>query len=717
LAALPAGATAAQSISGTVTRGGVPVSGVTVTAFIPQAGSSGAPWPTFSAVTGVDGRYTIALPYADWFRVSFTPPGSPNVYYHPGGTDYEHAEYVQVASGAAVTGIDDALPVGDAIEGTVTDASGPLADTDVWLIDDQGRSVDRGRTGSDGRYHLGPDAPGAYRVRFDPPGDRAPQYASGRRALTQADPVTIAAGRTTTGVDAAILRGGHITGTVMDVDGLPVAGATVRTLARADDPFDRVTTDVVTDAEGHYTVTGLGGDPYYVLFQPPDGRNLVEGFANGRATADLADPITVPDEGTTSGVDAVLHHGGRLTGRVTDDHGTAVPDVDVEADVPGGGDTWTSSTDADGNYVFGNLPSGDYTVVFYPRAATDLANQYYADHTVRADADRVTVTVDHLTSGVDVRLHPTQLGRISGTVFAPGGIPLAGEVVSVASLDEPWWFGDSDHTDANGHYVFHGLTPGRYTVSFAGTSLLDAQSFDGRTSGQTPTPVVVGAGQNRSGVDARMTGPSYTTAIAGTVRDGRGAPRAGARVEIYNEDGFIVGRTSTGTTGAYRVTLRPGGYRVWFALPGATGVWYRDPGSVETSKVVRVGSSVFRLDLGSSPAGPPVARPMTVGVAGPADRRGRVPLRLHCPGPAACRGSLTLTATESNRPRRIGRTTFTVGPARSDRRRLTLNATGRRLLARRAGRLRSSATVIPDGEASRSAGTITIRRSVPPRPR
>jgi inosine-uridine nucleoside N-ribohydrolase len=97
------------------------------------------------------------------------------------------------------------LPPGQ-IRGTVVDASTKqaIAGAAVQAYDSTGRLVASTQTASDGKYTLSALAAGSYKLRFIPAGNHLPQFYNGKSTLATADPVSVTAASTSTGVNAAL---------------------------------------------------------------------------------------------------------------------------------------------------------------------------------------------------------------------------------------------------------------------------------------------------------------------------------------------------------------------------------------------------------------------------------------------------------------------------------------------------------------------------------
>jgi EmrB/QacA subfamily drug resistance transporter len=269
------------------------------------------------------------------------------------GTDgVAGAAGADVAVGEAALGAPVGAPVATVarpeaapVHGFVRRSDGmALPGATVTLIDPSGRQAARGESGPDGAYQVTAPAPGAYTL-------------IAMAAAHQPFASAIRVGDRAVEVDALLTGAARLTGIVRAAgSGEPLAGATV-TLA---DTRGEVVAADRTDASGRYQVADLAPGRYALALSAP-------------AYQPTALPVTVAD-GEAVTRDAELRSGAAVRGIARTTAGAAIPDarvmlVDADGNVAG-----LALTDESGNYSFGNLPEGDYTVVAsgYPPAASRL---------------------------------------------------------------------------------------------------------------------------------------------------------------------------------------------------------------------------------------------------------------------------------------------------------------------------------------------------------
>src|SRR5262249_19570588 len=157
---------------------------------------------------------------------------------------------------------------------------------------------------------------------------------------------------------------GAIRGRVVDINGLrPVAGAVVRATPDPANKNGAVVRTAVTDANGNFNIRGLVPQPKY------DIEASVPGFTSQHLTSP---PIHGIAEAASLGdVNVSAAAPGSISGTVKNSGGSAVPGAVVLAKLTAaqgylGQVDFAASTNAQGQYRFGNLPIGSYTLTIDP---------------------------------------------------------------------------------------------------------------------------------------------------------------------------------------------------------------------------------------------------------------------------------------------------------------------------------------------------------------
>lgn len=261
--------------------------------------------------TGNTGEYTIIGLPAGSYPVHFVAAaGGPEQNFRIGDKHYVDQVHEGAASGE--TGVDVEMHDGGGIAGTIEGPLGePLREGMACVVE---TAADLGRHCADadvaGEYEIEGLAPGSYRVRFVKLGAAglAPQYFEGVGTFGAATAVPVTGTAVTPGIDARLVAGGTIAGTVVDsFDGSPVAGAWVC----AERTTGAIGNCAESGADGHYAMKVDPGS-YLVEFSlgyeefETEIAEFVTQYFNGATEAGAATPVTVASGATVSGVDAAL---------------------------------------------------------------------------------------------------------------------------------------------------------------------------------------------------------------------------------------------------------------------------------------------------------------------------------------------------------------------------------------------------------------------------
>jgi hypothetical protein len=208
--------------------------------------------------------------------------------------------------------VSDALAAGTAgIAGVVTSAESkqPIAGIEACAQETAPTSVAQCKTtDEEGKYEIAGLGEGQYDVSFSVPGESPlnylEQYYKGAASKAEAEPVTVAEGAVSTGIDAALLPGGTISGTVS-------SAATKATLSQvrvcARDALAEVERCAMNAADGTYAVSSLPTGSYRVHFEPFETESkYAPQFYKDASTEAAAEAVAVTAGSSTTGIDAVL---------------------------------------------------------------------------------------------------------------------------------------------------------------------------------------------------------------------------------------------------------------------------------------------------------------------------------------------------------------------------------------------------------------------------
>lgn len=597
------------SIGGTVNDdAGNPLAGIAVGA---QGGSTG--W--YEAVTDSNGQYQVTgLPDQEYVVSFEDPSGTYAAEYYDGTTDWNTATWLEVADGAALTGIDATLEPGGRITGSILDEEGAaFARTSICVVGTTSRCAE-GAT--DGTYEVGGLATGDYYVAvetWEADGTLRSLWYDGVHGPTGSTLVPVTLGQVSGGIDFVFDRTlyGTLSGQVLDQDGNPIEDAYVCAegpIAECDD----------LAADGTYQLGLLPGD-YRVTFRGRIGdlHHIYDGTPGGADEYEEALLVTVTAGAANTGIDAVfdLSIYGSITGTILDD---GSPYYMAWACVEGG-PTWRCvDADPDGSYALDFLEAGEY-LVYFGAARADQPEEiieYYDGVGGPEDATPITVLPGQTVAGINARYDSGEPGEgwISGTtVFASGDPVTSGEVCA-------WPRGETYPSlcvemDDDGSFVLGPLAPDVYRVGALfdfDDALADPMHegeihipFDGETV--TDVEIVFAPAGSVSGL---VTGPG-------------GAPVAGVAVGLFGpDDSWLPSYVAeTRADGGYWIADVPRqDYRVVFLPADGSGLattWHSSPDgsaarvevrhgahSVVSQRLVPVGSVSGSV---TDPSGNPVA--------------------------------------------------------------------------------------------------------------
>lgn len=343
---------------------------------------------------------------------------------------------------------------------------------------------------------------------------------------------------------ASIAR--DITGTVVDQTTGPLGGIELSLV----DGNGNVVGTTTTGADGSYGFAGFvatGG--YTVRVVTPEGTVPV---GASEVEVDLTEADGVAD--------FVVREiaGADVSGRVVDDEGQPVPGVPVE--ITGVAET---TTDADGAYVFDEVPAGEHTVLVTPPPGFTI-DVPVAPIIVPEDSEEPIEVPDFV-----VVENPTLIGTVQ-----TNGEGLAGVTVTAETADVP---PVTTVTDADGVYTFPRIPEGEYTISI---TVPDGYIAIGPTSFEQDV-----TGDVEADVEFALAKPG---AIDGTIVTDGGIPVGGVAVTIEGPDGSLQLTTDAG--GNYRLGgLVPGTYTITITAPPGSVV----VGSPSRTVVVTPAGEVF----------------------------------------------------------------------------------------------------------------------------
>ena len=353
------------------------------------------------------------------------------------------------------------------------------------------------------------------------------------------------------------------------------------------DASGNVVATTTTDAHGAYAFTNLEEGTYKVRVrkegpiadlvqtEDPDG---TKDNTSGDITLELNDPIK-------ENVNFGYISDNSISGTIYRDDNRSNSHNGGEAGYPAqtvqlldkdGQVIATTTTDANGNYSFDNLPDGTYSVkVVKDGALTDLEQTEDPDGAKDSASEPITLDEDNPTKkNVNFGYVPDYF--IKGTIYRDGnrsGALDAGEKlyegVTVNLVGADGTVVATTTTDADGTYSFDKLPAGTYTVTVAQDGPIAGLEQTGdpdATKDNSSEPITLN-NDNPSTTDVNF-GYIADNSLSGTVyrddsrngdQDGTEPGYSGVTVQLLDASGNVVTTTTTDANGTYSFSKLPDG--------------------------------------------------------------------------------------------------------------------------------------------------------------
>jgi len=525
--------------------------------------------------------------------------------YGPGGTGV-HADY----SMTVAVGDSNTFGIGY-ISGRVTNEQGQGIGNSLTQLEhspqDWNISFPTISTDSDGYYTIAYH-PGDYtllfnfhRPEFEPLPNYVSEYYNDKTLLENADILTIHAGNTMTGINAELMAGATIEGTLTHSNGNPIIDNFQGQAAAYDKDNMNLASYCYNDSSGNYSMKFLPPGTYKIRFRGWDenwNRYALEWYDN-KPTFGTGDDVTISTVGEViSGINNQFSDGGIIQGRVTNESGEAIGNVRVRIYHPSDSEIGMVAgwTNWDGYFYIREVFPGNVKVHFNSdEGNTAYVSEWYNDKGSFNDADLVLITAGQTTSDINAQL--SDKGKISGRVTnALGTLGIENVDVNIYDLNNNniGW----SNTDENGYYTVDGVPAGDCKVQFGTFNVSGnylGEWYNDKNSFENADTVNVTNGQTTTGIDAQLTDGG---AISGRVTNSSSNGIENVYVTIYTNDNNwnAVNGTTTDTNGDYTVDELPAGdYKIQFETHSTTGgyyigEWYNDKGSIETADAVAVTS-------------------------------------------------------------------------------------------------------------------------------
>lgn len=247
--------------------------------------------------------------------------------------------------------------------------------------------------------------------------------------------------------DGTVMIGANISGTVTDLSGAPVAGATVAVY----NTLNELQIFTTTKADGSYLLGGLNTTNYRLRFSK-DGKAV---YYNNRL--DASDNLAVSATTLTTGINAVLGGWGAISGKVVNSLAAGLSGYRVELlDANGQATTYPAvTTSTGGAFTFSLVAPGTYRIRVV--GANGYASLDYGSTLLVSEGQITQLPFDAVLYKVN----------ITGTVRDLVGAPVAGIEVYLYTTGGSLIFDiPAAVTGADGSYALSGVPIGNYKVGF-----------------------------------------------------------------------------------------------------------------------------------------------------------------------------------------------------------------------------------------------------------
>jgi hypothetical protein len=271
-----------------------------------------------------------------------------------------------------------------------------------------------------------------------------------------------------------------------------------------------------TDADGQFEFKDVRAGRYFITVSKGGFVNV--SYGQIRPT-DAAKPLTILDNQHVEKLDFSLPRGGVITGRILDEFGEPMSEVQVGAQqyqtiqgqrrlVPAGRQAQTNDI---GEFRLFGVAPGQYYITatwrqFNPMNAEDktaYAPMYFPGTDNPTQAQRITLGAGEEKNDIVMALRPIRATRVSGTVTGSDGKPFPGSVMVMATGGFGFNMAGAGPIRPDGSFVVSGLAPGEY--------MLRAQSFGPGTEPEMAAEKITVTGDDIADVHLVASKPSSAT--------------------------------------------------------------------------------------------------------------------------------------------------------------------------------------------------------------
>jgi hypothetical protein len=232
-----------------------------------------------------------------------------------------------------------------------------------------------------------------------------------------------------------------------------------------------------TDVDGRYEFKEVRAGRYTISAN----KGSYVGLSYGQQRPnDAPKPIAILDNQLVERMDFTLPRGGVITGRILDEFGEPMADVQVAAQqyqtvqgqrrlVPTGRQ---GSTNDIGEFRLFGISPGQYYLMATWRSTNPMNNQekiayapmYYPGTDNAAQAQRVTLAAGQELSDIVMSLRPMRATRVSGTVVSSDGRPMPGYIMVMSTGGFGFSTSSGGPIRPDGTFTVNGLASGEYQL-------------------------------------------------------------------------------------------------------------------------------------------------------------------------------------------------------------------------------------------------------------
>jgi len=516
----------------------------------------------------------------------------------------EFADSVEVTGGNTTPGINAQLEIGGLITGLVSDASGiPLSGIRVYCYNKYQEMIMSVYTGTDGTYSIGWLREGIYKLRFyDYAGTYSVEWYNNKTNFCESNAISVTAGATTSGVNAALAAAGSISGKVAASSGAGIENLWVY-VYDADDYYNYDRRESArTDAAGDYTITRLAPGSYKVRFS--NYQNYMEEWYNNDSHYCGASELSLSQGQHRTGINATPDLGGSISGTIRDLAGNGYGNCYVSVYDSDGNYVLNAYTDSSGQYAAQGLKSGNYRLRATDRAGI-YETIYYNNKQSLGEADEVSVTPGADASGIDIQF-TSEIGggegsAISGYIYDANGMPVSYCPVRLLDTTTGNFVKYDRSNDATGAYQFTDVSSGSYKVYFEAHNSRQpnciSEWYDNKADEDTANTITITDSDVQS-INATL---DFGGTIQGWIKTPTGASLISGDVEIEeNATGYQ--RSVNIDCGVYMIQGLPAGSYNFKVTPYSQHYYY-DAASVSPISVTAGQIAEYNHTIESQPGG------------------------------------------------------------------------------------------------------------------